>query len=142
MNNSKRQLVPDYILNLRTYQAGKPIEELQREKGLTKISKLASNENPLGPSPYAIREMTQGLWDLHRYPDMYAYKLKQKLCELYKLKPENIILGNGSEGIMAYIVRAFLRPGEEVLTCEKNICGICHSGQRGGSEFKASSFDC
>ncbi len=119
-----KSLVPDYLRDLKTYQAGKPIEELAREKGLTKISKLASNENPLGPSPYAIKEMTMGLWDVHRYPDVGAYKLKSALCALYRLKPENIILGNGSEGIMAYIVRAFLGEGQEVLTSEKTFIGF------------------
>ncbi len=121
---SSRQLVPDYIQNLRIYQAGKPIEEVQREKGLTRISKLASNENPLGPSPYAIKAMTQSLWDIHRYPDMHAYALKTALAELYNLKKENIILGNGSEGIMGYIMRAFLQPGDQVLTSEKTFIGF------------------
>ncbi|MCB9096010.1 MAG: histidinol-phosphate transaminase [Halobacteriovoraceae bacterium] len=121
---AKKTLVPDYIKNLKTYQAGKPIEELAREKKLEHISKLASNENPLGPSPFAIKEMTSKLWDLHRYPDMHAYKLKMKLCELYEVKPDNIILGNGSEGIMAYIARAFLQPGDEVLTSENTFIGF------------------
>ena len=120
----KKKLVPDYIEKLEVYQAGKPIEELAREKGLTKISKLASNENPLGPSPYAIREMTNALWDVHRYPDMFAHQLKNALCELYNLKPQNIILGNGSEGIMGYIVRAFLQPDEEVVTSENTFIGF------------------
>ena len=120
----QKKLVPDYIRNLQVYQAGKPIDEVAREKGLTKISKLASNENPLGPSPFAIKEMTQGLWDLHRYPDMHAHKLKSTLASLYKLKKENIILGNGSEGIMGYIARAFLGPGDEVLTSEKTFIGF------------------
>ena len=57
----QKKLVPDYIRNLQVYQAGKPIDEVAREKGLSNISKLASNENPLGPSPFAIKEMTQGL---------------------------------------------------------------------------------
>lgn len=120
----QKKLVPDYIEKLEVYQAGKPIEELAREKGLTKITKLASNENPLGPSPYAIREMTNALWDVHRYPDMFAHQLKNSLCELYKLKPQNIILGNGSEGIMGYIVRAFLQPDEEVVTSENTFIGF------------------
>lgn len=120
----RQGLIPDYLKELQTYQAGKPIEELVREKGLSKISKLASNENPLGPSPFAIREMTRGLWDVHRYPDMHAYQLKKSLSELYKLKPENIILGNGSEGIMAYIARAFLGTQDEVLTSEKTFIGF------------------
>lgn len=119
-----KNLVPEYIRNLKPYQAGKPISEVAREKGLTKISKIASNENPLGPSPFAIKEMTQGLWDLHRYPDMHAYELKSALSNIYKLKRENIILGNGSEGIMSYIVRAFIQPGEEVLTSEKTFIGF------------------
>ena len=120
----KKTLVPEYIRNLKIYQSGKPIDEVAREKGLKKISKLASNENPLGPSPFAIREMTQGLWDLHRYPDQHAHHLKTTLSELYGLKKENIILGNGSEGIMGYIARAFLRPGDEVLTSANTFIGF------------------
>ncbi len=119
-----KKLVPDYIEKLEVYQAGKPIDELAREKGLTRISKLASNENPLGPSPFAIREMTNALWDTHRYPDMAAHELKSALCELYRLKPQNIILGNGSEGIMGYICRAFLQPDEEVITSENTFIGF------------------
>lgn len=120
----QKRLIPEYLDKLKTYQAGKPIEEVVREKGLTKISKLASNENPLGPSPYAIREMTNALWDVHRYPDMHATVLKNMLCEKYKVEPKNIILGNGSEGIMAYIARAFIQPDDEVLTAEKTFIGF------------------
>lgn len=119
-----KKLVPEYIEKLEVYQAGKPIDELAREKGLVRISKLASNENPLGPSPYAIKEMTNALWDTHRYPDMAAHQLKAALCELYRLKPQNIILGNGSEGIMGYICRAFLQPHEEVVTSENTFIGF------------------
>ena len=121
---TKRRLIPEYLDKLQVYQAGKPIEEVAREKGLTKISKLASNENPLGPSPYAIREMTNALWDTHRYPDMHATDLKTKLANLYNVKKENIILGNGSEGIMGYIAKSFIQPGDEVLTAEKTFIGF------------------
>ncbi len=117
-------LVPDYVRSLQVYQAGKPIDELVREKGLTRVSKLASNENPLGPSPFAIKAMTNALWDSHRYPDMNAYMVKSSLAKLYKLKNENIILGNGSEGIMAYIARAFISPGQEVLTSQNTFIGF------------------
>lgn len=120
----QKKLVPDYIERLEVYQAGKPIDELAREKNLTRISKIASNENPLGPSPMAIREMTNVLWDVHRYPDMSAYQLKKSLCELYRLKPENIVLGNGSEGIMGYICRAFLQEGDEVVTASNTFIGF------------------
>lgn len=137
----KKQLVPEYLKSLKTYQAGKPIDEVAREKGLTKISKLASNENPLGPSPYAIREMTRGLWDLHRYPDMHAFALKSKLAQMYKLKLENIILGNGSEGIMGYIVRAFLAPGDEVLTCQNTFIGFYILARSVGANLKLVPLD-
>lgn len=120
----EKRLIPEYIDQLKVYQAGKPIEEVARERGLTKISKLASNENPLGPSPYAIREMTNALWDTHRYPDMHATDLKSKLAKLYKVETENIILGSGSEGIMGYIARAFIQPGDEVLTAVNTFIGF------------------
>jgi len=134
--NISNSLVPEYIRNLQIYQAGKPVDELAREKGLTTISKLASNENPLGPSPFAIREMTNGLWDLHMYPDMHAYRLKTSLSKMYSLKLENIVLGNGSEGIMAYIARAFLQPGLEVLTSENTFIGFYILAQSVGASIK------
>ncbi len=111
-----KELIPEYIKSLKTYPAGKPIEELAREKGLKRISKLASNENPLGPSPYAVREMTYELWNVHRYPDMHAYDLKSELAKLYQLQTGNIILANGSEGIIGLLARTFIQPGTEVLT--------------------------
>jgi histidinol-phosphate aminotransferase len=132
----QKELVPSYLKELKVYQAGKPIDEVARERGLTNISKLASNENPLGPSPFAIREMTRGLWDLHRYPDMHAYNLKSKLAEIYDLKLENIILGNGSEGIMAYIARAFLQPNDEVLTCDNTFIGFYILARSVGAKLK------
>jgi histidinol-phosphate aminotransferase len=129
-------LVPDYVRSLQVYQAGKPIDELTREKGLTKVSKLASNENPLGPSPFAIQKMTNALWDVHRYPDMNAYKLKTSLAKMYNLKNENIILGNGSEGIMAYIARAFVQPGHEVLTSHNTFIGFNIIARSVGANLK------
>ena len=130
-----RKLVPEYIENIKVYQAGKPIDEVAREKGLSRISKLASNENPLGPSPFAIREMTNALWDTHRYPDMSAHELKESLGTLYNLKPQNIILGNGSEGIMAYICRALIQPGEEVITAQNTFIGFLILAQSVGAKL-------
>lgn len=132
----KKQLVPDYIRDLKPYKAGKPIDELAREKGLSKITKLASNENPLGPSPFAIKEMTQALWNIHRYPDSHGYQLKSKLGEYWNLDTKNIILGNGSEGIMAYIARAFIQPGDEVLTSENTFIGFYILAKGVGASLK------
>ena len=136
MKKSKKELVPSYIRHLEIYQAGKPIEELAREKNLTRISKLASNENPLGPSPLALKEINSGIAHLHRYPDMHAYLLKTELSKLFRLKKENVILGNGSEGIMACIVRAFLAPDEEVLTSEGTFIGFIVLAKSVGAKLK------
>lgn len=133
---NSQELIPEYIRKLIPYKSGKPISELFREKNLSKVSKLASNENPLGPSPFAIREMTRALWDLHNYPDMHAFELKKSLSNFYKLKPENIILGNGSEGIMSYIVRTFLAPGDEVLTSERTFIGLYILARAVGANLK------
>lgn len=136
ISDSIQTLIPDYVRNLQVYQAGKPIDELIRERGVTRVSKLASNENPLGPSPFAIQKMTNALWEVHRYPDMNAYLLKSSLSKLYKLKNENIILGNGSEGIMAYIARAFIQPGLEVLTCDNSFIGFTIIARSVGAKIK------
>lgn len=130
------ELVPDYIRNLVVYQAGRPIQEVMKERNLTKVVKLASNENPLGPSPFAIREMTKALWDVHYYPDMHCHDVKTALAKLYKLKKENIILGNGSEGILSYIVRTFVRPKDEVLTSAMSFIGPTILARSVGANLK------
>ena len=133
-----RKLVPDYIKDLKIYKAGKPIEELAREKNLSRISKLASNENPLGPSPFAIKEMTNALWSVHRYPDMFGFEVKRDLVKQFELKFENVILGNGSEGIMAYIMRAFVQPGDEFLTAENTFIGALILAKASGMKVVAT----
>ncbi len=124
VENHMPKLVPEYISKLVPYSSGKPIEELAREKNLTRISKLASNENPLGPSPLALEKIKSGVSNLHRYPDMFSFELKSLLASIYKLKKENIVLGSGSEGIMSNLAKAFLWPGEEILTCENTFIGF------------------
>jgi len=134
-------LVPSYLSQLATYQAGKPISEVAREYGLTRISKLASNENPFGPSPLAIEAIKNHFLDLHRYPDMYAYDLRQALAQKFQLKMSNIVLGNGSEGIMGYIVRAFLGENQEVLSAEKSFVGFKVLSQSVGAKRVTISLD-
>src|SRR4051812_14677603 len=96
-----------------TYQPGRPIEEVAREHNLPadSIIKLASNENPLGPSPKALAAMQRVLTQLHLYPDGNAFYLKNKLAEKLGLKPENLIFGNGSNEIIEFVGHAFMRPG-------------------------------
>src|SRR5580692_7447638 len=84
------------------YQPGRPIEEVARELGLPadEVIKLASNENPLGPSPAALAAMQQALAQLHLYPDGNAFHLKRRLAQKLELEPTNLILGNGSNEII------------------------------------------
>ncbi|MDY6879414.1 MAG: histidinol-phosphate transaminase [Desulfatiglans sp.] len=97
------------------YPPGKPIEELERELGIRGSIKLASNENPLGPSPLALKAIADKLHTLNRYPDGSGYYLKTKLSEKYSVPLDRIILGNGSNELIELIVRTFLSPGEHVV---------------------------
>lgn len=117
------RLVPPYIESLEPYKPGKPIAELQKELGITTVVKLASNENPLGPSPLALEEMRCTQADLHRYPNG-GLDLREVLAARFRLKVGNVIAGSGSEGIMSNIIRAFLCDDDEVLTSEGTFVGF------------------
>jgi histidinol-phosphate aminotransferase len=107
------------ILSLRPYVPGKPIEELQRELGLSRVVKLASNENPLGPSPKAVAALSEAAATLHRYPDGGGYRLRTALAERSKVGLDQVILGNGSDEILGLLARAFLAPGEEAVMADE-----------------------
>ncbi len=109
---------PD-IQSLSPYVPGKPIEELQRELGLARVIKLASNENPLGPSPKALAALAGGAQTLHRYPDGGAYQLRQALADRWKVTSDHIILGNGSDEIIGLLARTFLSPGDEAVMADQ-----------------------
>jgi len=107
--------VPDYILSLKPYVAGKPLEELEREYGITDAIKLASNENPLGPSPLAIQAIQQAVEKLHRYPNGGCYDLADRISKRLHVGRENIIFGSGSDDIIAMLTRVLLQPGDEAV---------------------------
>ncbi len=109
------QAVSPQVLDLKPYVPGKPIDELRRERGLTSIVKLASNENPLGPSPAAAAALGAEVARLHRYPDGYGFALKQALARRWAVAPENLVLGNGSSEILEMVVRLLVRPGRGVV---------------------------
>jgi histidinol-phosphate aminotransferase len=118
MNSSQqcfRSLVCGQILQLKRYVPGKPIEELQREKGLSRVVKLASNENPLGPSPAAQAALRAEAERLHRYPDGYGFCLKEVISRRWGVGPETIVLGNGSSEIIEMAVRLLVRPGRTAV---------------------------
>ncbi|HEY5743826.1 MAG TPA: histidinol-phosphate transaminase [Terrimicrobiaceae bacterium] len=105
-------------MKLISYEPGKPVEEVARELGLQadEIIKLASNENPLGPSPKALAAMREALDRAHFYPDGGGWELRGAIAEKVGLGRENVVLGNGSNEIIEFIGHAFLRPGDEVIT--------------------------
>jgi len=108
------------LKDLVAYEPGKPIDEVARERGLKPedIIKLASNENPIGPSPKAIEAMQKALAELHIYPDGGSYKLRSAIAEKFGLEMGNIILGCGSNEVIEFIGHAFLKEGDNIITAE------------------------
>ena len=110
-------LAPGYVRAIAPYQPGKPISELARELNLEpdSIIKLASNENPLGVSPLAMRAMQQAIADLARYPDGNGFELKQAIVKTFGVEMVQVVLGNGSNDVLDMAARAFLAPGVEAI---------------------------
>jgi histidinol-phosphate aminotransferase len=108
------------LRDLAVYEPGKPIEETAREVGVdpTAIIKLASNENPLGPSPKAVQAMRTALENAHLYPDGSGFYLCKAIASKLGLNSENVILGNGSNEVIEFLGHAFLNPGDDVITCQ------------------------
>lgn len=113
-------LVNRELLDLPSYQPGRPIEEVARELGLPPgdIIKVASNENPLGPSPAALAAMQRVIANLNLYPDGNAFYLKQKLAQKLNAQTANLILGNGSNEIIEFVGHAYMAPGVEVVVSQ------------------------
>lgn len=110
--------VPPYIEQLKPYIAGKPIEETQREYGVKKVYKLASNENPLGPSPKALAAMKKAMKELQLYPDASGYQLRTTLAKVEGVTFDEIVLGNGSNEIIELILRSLCIPGDLQVASE------------------------
>jgi histidinol-phosphate aminotransferase len=116
-------LVPSYIESLNPYVAGRTADEVQRAYSLARVVKLASNENPLGPSPAAVEAVRGVLGKLNLYPDG-GLALREVLASQFGVKVENVIAGSGSEGIMSGIIRTFLCDEDEVLTTDAAFIGF------------------
>jgi histidinol-phosphate aminotransferase len=132
-------LVPSYIESLRPYEAGRTIESVRKQYGLTHIAKLASNENPVGSSPKAVEAMTHALHGLNRYPDG-GWQLREVLAREFDLKVDNVIAGSGSEDIMANIIRAFLCDDDEVLTTEAAFIGFQVLAKSRGVKYRTAPY--
>lgn len=105
------------VLDIEPYKPGKPTSEVAKELGLKQIIKLASNESPLGPSIKAQQAIRKSIKDLSLYPEGTGMVLREAIAKRWKVKPENVILGNGSNEVIELILHAFLNEGEEIITC-------------------------
>ena len=117
-------LVPRHIQELESYKPGKNIADIQSQLEVEKIIKLASNENPNGPSPKALEAVRNSLQENFRYPDAAALRLREKLANQFDVKLENVTVGAGSEGIMSAIMRTFLRVGDEIIAADNSFIGF------------------
>ncbi len=115
MTRSLEELASPHLSGLIPYSPGKPIEEVEREFGIAQSVKLASNENPLGPSPRALQAVAEALPGVHRYPDGGGYVLRRALARHWDVPPDCLVLGNGSNELLTLVGRCFLVPGDEVL---------------------------
>lgn len=109
--------IAPYIRDCATYQPGKPIEELERELGIKDIIKLASNENPLGPSPKALKAIEAALPTLHLYPDAAHFRLREALASRFRVDMEEVMVGNGSEELFSLLIRSYCVPGDNTVSC-------------------------
>ncbi len=114
-----KELIPKHIQQIEPYSPGKPIEEIKRKFGLKKVVKLASNENPLGPSKLAIKAIKKNLKSIHRYPIDDGYYLRKALSQKLNFPMEQIILGEGSADLIKMITRAFLDRQNKAIISSK-----------------------
>jgi histidinol-phosphate aminotransferase len=111
---SLRDRVKRHVAELAPYEPGKPLEELERELGISGAVKLGSNENPLGPSPRAVDALRRRASEVNRYPDE-CYRLREALARRYTVSPEQLVFGAGSDEILELLAKAFVGPGDEVI---------------------------
>lgn len=123
------------VRRIKPYQPGKPVEELERELGLTDIIKLASNENPLGPGQAARAALSAPLSQLERYPDGNGFALRSALAAHHDVGPERIVLGNGSNDVLELIARAFLTRGRRSVFSEHAFAVYPLASQAVGAEL-------
>jgi len=124
------------IMKIKPYVPGKPIEEVKRELGLKQAIKMASNENALPPSKRAVRAGQKALLSANRYPDGGCFYLKKALGRRFKVKVENIIVGNGSDEIIWLALRAFLKKGDEVIIAKPTFLIYEIASRASGAKIK------
>ncbi len=124
-----------HIPAIMPYPPGKPIEEVEREYGLVSVIKLASNENPLGPSKKAIRAMREAADQMHLYPDGFGYYLKKAISKKYRVRIDRIVLANGSDEISDMIAVAYLNKSDQVIFSEHDFISYKLAAMSAGCRF-------
>ncbi len=130
-----RPLVAPNIETLKPYVPGKPIEETEREYGITGVIKLASNENPLGPSPLAIEALEQAARKIHLYPDGSSFYLIKRLSQFLGIDPTELFVGHGSNEIIELLIRTFTQADDQALICKGSFLIYKVALQSHGREF-------
>ena len=130
----RRPIVADHIARIKPFVPGRPISAVKRELGLSRVTKLASNENPLGPSPKARAALSASVQDLHRYPDAGNFELRAAIGRHTGVDPAAIAPGNGTTELISLLISAFVLPDTEILTSESTFVayklGASVSGRR------------
>jgi histidinol-phosphate aminotransferase len=135
------QLGRPAILTLNPYVPGKPIEEVEREFQITGVIKLASNENPLGPSPSVIDALKATAPRVFNYPDSNCYYLKMEMASFFGLTEDHFIIGNGTDEIIKMIAETFLNPGDEVIYAWPSFSEYVFAGKLMGAELRPVPLD-
>ncbi len=136
-----KRIVAEHVLAIPPYVPGKPIEEVQRELGIANAVKMASNENPLGPSPRAVEAARRHLARAHVYPESSAPELRAALASRFGLPTSSVILGNGSDEIMELVAHVFIRPGTEAIIGENTFSMYRISVQSFGGKVRSVPLD-
>lgn len=124
------------IFNVKPYQPGRPIDEVKRELGLTHVIKLASNENPDGPSPKVLEAVMEAVRGANRYPDGGCYDLREAVARHLGIKPDQLLFGNGSDEIIILAIRAFVEPGDEVVVSHPSFAVYAIGSKLAGAQLK------
>jgi histidinol-phosphate aminotransferase len=134
--SSPARFAADAVRDLAPYVTGKPMSELERELGITDIVKLASNENPLGPSPLAVAAMRRAVGDVWLYPDGNGHELKVALARHHRIGLDQITLGNGSNDLIVLLAEAFLTPGCSAVVSQYAFAIYALAIQAAGAETR------
>src|SRR5690554_1245536 len=129
------QMHRENIMQIKPYVPGKPVEEVQRELGISDVIKLASNENPLGPAPRAIEAVRAAAAGIHIYPDGSCFYLKESLSERLGVSPEHLVIGNGCDEVIKLLAEAFFQPGDEVVTADPTFGEYAYAARLMGAKL-------